>query len=42
MATIWQRNEYDMTCTTCGAVYSYASPWDMANVDWHEHDKEGV
>jgi hypothetical protein len=40
--SMWKRNEHDMTCLVCGAVYSYASEWDMANVDWHEHDKEGV
>ncbi len=39
---MWHRTEYEMTCLICGRVYSLTSEWDRANIDWHEHDKEGV
>lgn len=41
----WQRTENGETsaiCTTCGRIYSMSSEWDRANLDWHEHEREGV
>ena len=39
----WQKTvggEVFAVCNACGRAYNMASEWDVANLDWHECQKE--